>query len=111
MVDSNDTERIEEASEELNKLLNEDELQGIPVLVFANKQDLPKALSVEEVTRKLELHKYVGRKWIVQGASANRGEGLFEGLEWLSNALTSSKVQNKRSIPRFRFPLAGAEMR
>merc|ERR1719482_1753496 len=42
VVDSNDRDRIEDAREELNKFLNEDELRSVPLLVVANKQDLPK---------------------------------------------------------------------
>jgi signal recognition particle receptor subunit beta len=49
VVDSNDRERANEAAEELNKMLNEDELRDAAVLVFANKQDLPNAMSVAEV--------------------------------------------------------------
>lgn len=38
VVDSNDRERIGEAKEELNRMLNEDELREAALLVFANKQ-------------------------------------------------------------------------
>ena len=38
MVDSNDKERIPEAKEELNRMLNEDELRDACLLVLANKQ-------------------------------------------------------------------------
>ena len=38
VIDSNDRERISEAGEELNKMLNEDELRDAVLLVFANKQ-------------------------------------------------------------------------
>lgn len=38
MVDSNDRERVGEAREELNRMLNEDELRDAALLVFANKQ-------------------------------------------------------------------------
>ena len=41
MVDSNDRDRIVEAREELQRMLNEDELRDALLLVFANKQDLP----------------------------------------------------------------------
>ena len=37
VVDSSDTERIEEAKEELKRLLNEDDLKDVALLVFANK--------------------------------------------------------------------------
>lgn len=41
VVDSNDRDRVVEAREELQKMLNEDELRDALLLVFANKQDLP----------------------------------------------------------------------
>ena len=41
VIDSNDRERVSEAREELQRMLNEDELRDALLLVFANKQDLP----------------------------------------------------------------------
>lgn len=41
VVDSNDRDRVVEAREELQRMLNEDELRDAALLVFANKQDLP----------------------------------------------------------------------
>merc|ERR1712078_283379 len=41
VVDSSDRERVEDAREELAKMLSEDELRDAVVLVLANKQDLP----------------------------------------------------------------------
>uniref|UniRef100_A0A8C6UKY6 ADP-ribosylation factor n=1 Tax=Neogobius melanostomus TaxID=47308 RepID=A0A8C6UKY6_9GOBI len=55
VVDSNDRERITESREELMKMLQEDELKDAALLVFANKQDLPNALPVSELTEKLGL--------------------------------------------------------
>merc|ERR1719171_375774 len=55
VVDSNDRDRIEDAREELTKLLNEEELRDAPVLVLANKKDLPNAMTAKEVTDKLGL--------------------------------------------------------
>jgi len=87
VVDSNDRERIQEASEELQKMLNEDELRDAVLLVFANKQDLPNAMSVAEVTDKLGLHSIRNRKWYIQSTCATSGDGLYEGLDWLSSTL------------------------
>lgn len=56
VVDSNDRERIAEAGEELGKMMSEDDLKDAAVLVFANKQDLPNAMTSTEVTDKLGLH-------------------------------------------------------
>merc|ERR1712041_38742 len=55
VVDSNDRERITEAQEELQKMLQEDELRDATLLVFANKQDLPNAMTASELTDKLGL--------------------------------------------------------
>ena len=41
--------------------MKEEELQNSVLLVFANKQDLPNALSVSDLTDKLELHKFKAR--------------------------------------------------
>jgi len=87
VVDSNDRERINEGAEELNKMISEDELRDAAVLVFANKQDLPNAMSVAEITDKLGLHSIRNRKWYIQSTCATSGDGLYEGLDWLSNVL------------------------
>merc|ERR1712231_9142 len=52
VVDSNDRDRVGEARDELHRMLNDDELREAVLLVFANKQDLPNAMSASEVTDK-----------------------------------------------------------
>eukprot|EP00043_Microstomoeca_roanoka_P006086 m.60106 g.60106 ORF g.60106 m.60106 type:complete len:182 (-) comp13263_c0_seq1:548-1093(-) len=89
VVDSNDRERINEAREELNKMLSEDELRDAVLLIFANKQDLPNAMSPGEITERLGLADLRNRKWYIQAACATQGEGLYEGLDWLSRELAS----------------------
>ena len=86
-MDSNDQARFLEAKEELSKLLSEDELRSASVLVFANKQDLPNAAKPDEISHSLGLHDFRDRKWKVQGACASTGDGLYEGLDWLSTAI------------------------
>ncbi|XP_068611242.1 ADP-ribosylation factor 4-like [Brachionichthys hirsutus] len=90
VVDSNDRERVEEASDELRKMLGEEELSDAAILVFANKQDLPHAMTLDEITGKLRLRELTGRKWNAQATCATQGTGLCEGLDWLANKLTSS---------------------
>lgn len=87
MVDSNDRDRIEEAREELRRMLNEDELRDAALLVFANKQDLPNAMSTAQMTEKLGLNALRQRSWYIQAACATTGEGLYEGLDWLASVL------------------------
>ncbi|KAI8056933.1 ADP-ribosylation factor 1 [Syncephalis plumigaleata] len=87
VVDSNDRDRISDARDELQRMLNEDELREATLLVFANKQDLPNAMSSAEVTDKLGLHSMRNRQWYIQSTCATSGDGLYEGLDWLSNTL------------------------
>ncbi|XP_036293280.1 ADP-ribosylation factor 1-like [Pipistrellus kuhlii] len=91
VVDSNDPERGNEAREELLRMLAEDELRDAALLVFANKQDLPNALSAAEVTDKLGLHSLRRRSWYIQAACATSGDGLYEGLDWLSKQRRNRK--------------------
>merc|ERR1712003_159996 len=91
VVDSNDGDRIEDAREELAKILNEDEMRGALLLVFANKQDLPHSMTAAEVTEKLGLHNMRNRKWFIQSTCATTGDGLYEGLDWMSCALSQKE--------------------
>ncbi|RKP09989.1 ADP-ribosylation factor family-domain-containing protein [Thamnocephalis sphaerospora] len=87
VVDSNDRGRIEDARDELQRMLNEDELRNAVLLIFANKQDLPGAMNPAEITDQLGLHSLRQRTWYIQATCATSGDGLYEGLEWLSTTL------------------------
>ena len=66
--------------------MNDENLRDSILLVFANKQDLPNALRAPEMTDALDLHAVKQRNWYIQPCSAlTDGQGLFEGLEWLSS--------------------------
>ncbi|KAG7269293.1 hypothetical protein CRUP_008904 [Coryphaenoides rupestris] len=87
VVDSNDKERASEAQDELMRMLCEDELREAVLLVLANKQDLPNAMTAADITEKLGLHTLRNRNWYIQATCATSGDGLYEGLDWLSNQL------------------------
>lgn len=87
VIDSSDRDRIDEVKKELDKMLLEDDLRNSVLLIFVNKQDLPNAMSCSEIKDKLELEKLTNRKWYVQACCALQGNGLFEGLDWLSSEL------------------------
>ncbi|XP_048449028.1 ADP-ribosylation factor 4-like, partial [Rhincodon typus] len=89
VVDSNDQERVQESLDELQRMLNEDELRDAVVLIFANKQDLPNAMSVEDLRAKLE-PLTIRRTLHIQPTCATTGIGLYEGLDWLSQKLTNN---------------------
>ena len=90
VVDSNDRDRVGEARDELHRMLNEDELREAVLLVFANKQDLPNAMNAAEITDKLGLHSLRQRNWYIQSTCATTGDGLYEGLDWLSGSLAKA---------------------
>ena len=91
VVDSNDKDRVDDAAEELKKMLAEEELKYCVLLVMANKQDLKDAITPNEVTDKLGLSQLRGRQWLVQGTSATTGQGLKEGLDWMAGVLLKKK--------------------
>jgi small GTP-binding protein len=84
VVDSNDAERISESAESLAMILNDEQMEGVPLLVYANKMDLPNAISIAEVSERLGLTRLRNRQWQVQASNATRGDGLFEGMDWLA---------------------------
>jgi signal recognition particle receptor subunit beta len=91
VVDSQDRERAPRAAQEFKAIINDPMMRGAAILVFANKQDGPGALTPAEVCECLGLPELRGRRWHVQSAVATRGEGLYEGLDWLSLQVGSSR--------------------
>ncbi|KAG8898528.1 hypothetical protein FRC01_010877 [Tulasnella sp. 417] len=87
VVDSNDRERLPEARGELQRMMNEDGLRDAPLLVFANKRDLPNAMGEDELSEKLGLYDLGQRSWHIQATSATSGDGLSKGLDWLVNVM------------------------
>ena len=63
VIDSNDRERMPECCDELQRFLGEEELKDSFILVLANKQDLPNAMSVDEITEELKLNCLKDRAW------------------------------------------------
>lgn len=93
IVDSVDSTRFSEAQDELTWILNSDEMTGVPLVVLANKQDLPNSHSPSEVAAKLGLPQLKGRKWFIQGSSALTGSGVYEGMQEL--ARLTKEFQNR----------------
>ncbi len=91
VVDSTDTERLGISKEELLAMLSEEELKGVPLALFANKQDLKNAMGVADIAKELGLASLKDREWQIFKTSAVKGEGLFEGLDWIANTLGAKK--------------------
>lgn len=85
VVDSSDKQRLEESKKEFELILKNEFIKSVPVVVLANKQDLPGALNAEEITRRFNMKKYCSdRNWYVQPCCAVTGEGLSEALQRLT---------------------------
>lgn len=105
VIDSSDRDRIDEARQELHRIISDREMKESLLLVFANKQDIAggkfcalatsgrsfflslssliifrTAMTPSEVTDKLQLHKLKDRIWYTVPSCATTGEGLLDGL-------------------------------
>ena len=87
VVDATDHDFMRIAADELKKLLDHELLTDACFLVLANKQDLPNAMSLEEMTTKLGLKEETDHPWHIQPTCGLSGDGLNEGFEWLINAI------------------------
>ena len=86
VVDSSDRNRIEKAKRELHKVLNDEEMKDVPLLVYANKQDIG-VMDLKETMGGLGLLQMKGRKWYCQATNGLTGQGLAEGMIWLDKNL------------------------
>ena len=91
MIDAADEKRLLESGSELINLLKNEELAGVPLLIFANKQDLVSALESDEIVETLCLGDITNRQWTIMACSAKNGDGLSEGLEWIVNVVSNKK--------------------
>ncbi|KAI3659374.1 hypothetical protein MP638_001296 [Amoeboaphelidium occidentale] len=85
VVDSADKVRLEDCRVELFSLLKEERLAGASLLVFANKQDLNGAYSLEEIREFLSLESIATHHWAIFACSAVTGDKLIDGFDWLIN--------------------------
>jgi signal recognition particle receptor subunit beta len=75
VIDSSDKERLTICRMELGKLLSHELLTQACLLVFANKQDLPNALSLADISTHLGLSEISNREWHIVPCCALTGEG------------------------------------
>lgn len=85
VVDSSDTERIEESKQAFDQMMSNSSIGNIPLLLLANKQDLENCMSVSSVKNAFKENNHkIGRRDVkALGTSALRGDGLDEGIKWL----------------------------
>uniref|UniRef100_A0A8C2A8X0 ADP-ribosylation factor-like protein 3 n=1 Tax=Cyprinus carpio TaxID=7962 RepID=A0A8C2A8X0_CYPCA len=76
VIDSSDRKRFDETAQELAELLDEEKLNMVPLLIFANKQDMTMAATAAEIAESLNLHTIRDRIWQIQPCSALTAEGV-----------------------------------
>lgn len=113
VLDSVDVERMEEAKMELIRTVKSPDNAGVPILVLANKQDLPGAREPRELEKLLGLHELgggtpngsqsaTGHSWHVQPACAITGDGLHEGMEMLYEMIVKRRKLAKMNKKKTR---------
>jgi small GTP-binding protein len=91
VIDSSDRERITEAIECLSKELTAPHMYKVPILIFANKQDLPNAIKGNELNDKLDiLFRNHEKNYKIFESVATEDIGLIEGIDWLSHEVVKT---------------------
>ncbi|XP_060926165.1 ADP-ribosylation factor-related protein 1 isoform X1 [Limanda limanda] len=98
VIDSTDEERLTESKEAFEKMINSEVLDGVPLLVLANKQDVANCLSVPDIkTAFSDCAPKIGKRdCLVQPCTALTGDGVNEGIEWMVKCV----VRNIHKPPR-----------
>eukprot|EP00918_Siedleckia_nematoides_P015915 GHVU01034357.1.p1 GENE.GHVU01034357.1~~GHVU01034357.1.p1 ORF type:complete len:203 (+),score=36.12 GHVU01034357.1:63-671(+) len=94
MIDSSDTERMQESRDAFDKMISSEALSGVPLLILANKQDLQNCMSLAEAKTEFKNsgHKIGKRDCTMMGVSALNGEGVNEGIDWLVEMIVRNNV-------------------
>ena len=94
VIDSADKLRIAVAKNELELMMDDPGIRDRPVPIlffFANKKDLPYALSEAEIAKEFELDNISDRDWHIEASNALTGDGVSDGIQWLAKKLPKSK--------------------
>ncbi|XP_074642363.1 ADP-ribosylation factor-related protein 1-like isoform X2 [Tubulanus polymorphus] len=86
VIDSSDSERLEESKQAFEKMLSSEALDGVLLLVLANKQDVQSHLSVGDIKSAFRdsSNKIGSRDCRVLGVSALNGDGVDTGIQWVA---------------------------
>ncbi|XP_044743381.1 ADP-ribosylation factor-like protein 6 isoform X1 [Chrysoperla carnea] len=97
VIDSSDRLRLVVVKDELDLLLQHPDIASrrIPILFFANKMDCKDALSSVKIASALALERIVDKPWHISASNAISGEGLNEGVEWLTQQIREGVLMRK----------------
>lgn len=100
IIDSSDKERLEESKSAFEKMISSEQLEGIPLLIVANKQDITDCMSVRDIRQVLrESARLLGRRDChMLGTSALRGDGIHDGIEWVVECVKRNVVRPAKQL-------------
>ena len=94
VLDSADSERLDEAKLELQSVIKLTEKLGVPIIVIANKQDLPSAVPVEKISRQLGLNTAGrSRALSLKSSCGITGEGLEQVLQEVKHTVQKRRTR------------------
>lgn len=98
VIDSNDKLRMVVAKDELELLLQHGDLKNrrIPILFYANKMDLREAVSSVKCSSLMGLDQILDKPWHICASNAITGEGLDEGVDWLTDQIKDLLESRKK---------------
>lgn len=91
VVDASDRSQFQVAKQEFHQIVQAPKLKGCPILVFANKQDIEGAISADELAQTLDIKNLDPKRYHIQESCALTGQGLVDGMNWLSDAVTNKR--------------------
>jgi len=95
VVDSAARDRIDEAVAAFRKMIVSEHLDGVPLLLLANKQDLSNCLHIDDIKDQFkEAQSLIGsRAMQVMAVSALRGNGVNDGIKWILEKVKDNAVR------------------
>jgi len=91
VIDASTASSFEDAKSALEKVIRHEHLRGAPLLIVANKQDLPGVINDEELAKFLNLKELDERPYMFQAVSAYDGRGIKSGIDWLVEQMEKCK--------------------
>eukprot|EP00163_Fabomonas_tropica_P031155 TRINITY_DN7310_c0_g1_i1.p1 TRINITY_DN7310_c0_g1~~TRINITY_DN7310_c0_g1_i1.p1 ORF type:complete len:359 (+),score=76.38 TRINITY_DN7310_c0_g1_i1:74-1150(+) len=89
VVDAADPDRLGETKEAFHEAINDQRFKGKPILIFANKQDLPDARKPADIAKDINLDKVLDSEYHITMCTALVEEGqpfddnIEKGVQWL----------------------------
>ncbi|VDD78667.1 unnamed protein product [Mesocestoides corti] len=102
IVDSSDPGRFDESKEAFgsHKMIQNRALEGVPLLIIANKQDLDHAFPVSEVKQVFQesAHLIGTRDCSMRGASALKGDGVNDAIRWMADRIKKNSSRRPPTV-------------